>query len=230
MFAAAGGHLAALTVLQKAGAKVNHAAKDGSTALHLAAFGGSVGVVRALLSGGADPWLKDSEGRRASDLAQAKGHVAIYEIISSEATPRKRAERPTDPYGPILGVVQLGMKESQVREILGQRFSQAQVLGNGTYLIRRYVLWGGSGAMRVGFDSEGRLELAVYTLTLADRYEANRALAAIEPWAQLARPIDTALKRDVLVRNEGDYLVGVEYAASATAFSVEIRLKSASSF
>ena len=60
-----------ITLLIKAGAKVNLAENNGKTALILAASSGKVEIVNYLLKMGADPKIKDKAGKTALDYAKA---------------------------------------------------------------------------------------------------------------------------------------------------------------
>lgn len=65
---AAGVGAEAVELLLAAGAKSNAQSEDGSTPLHVAVDRGAVTGVAALLRAGADPGLRDREGRVAFDL------------------------------------------------------------------------------------------------------------------------------------------------------------------
>jgi ankyrin repeat protein len=65
---AAGAGQAALELLLNAGAEVNAQSKDGSTPLHVAVDRASVEGVQVLLRAGADPELRDGQGRAPRDL------------------------------------------------------------------------------------------------------------------------------------------------------------------
>jgi len=65
------GGVTTCSVLLHAGADVNAAAKDGTTALMKAAGNAKADVVAYLLSKGANATLKDSTGKTALDYAQA---------------------------------------------------------------------------------------------------------------------------------------------------------------
>ena len=60
--------------LLRRGAPVDAAAPDGSTALHLAAACGDVGLVTLLLEHGADPYRQASSGLSPHELATDGGH------------------------------------------------------------------------------------------------------------------------------------------------------------
>jgi ankyrin repeat protein len=53
-----------------------------------AAAGGHVDVVRALLEAGADPTLRDANGRNAADLARQFGYADVLALL--EARPKSR--------------------------------------------------------------------------------------------------------------------------------------------
>ena len=51
---------------------------SGWTALHHAAFIGSVSCARVLLRNGADPGIRDARGRTAADLSEIKGPFPTF--------------------------------------------------------------------------------------------------------------------------------------------------------
>jgi ankyrin repeat protein len=55
---------------------------DGTSALHEAARGGSLEIVRMLLDAGASPASPDRDGRTAVDLASERGHQAVVEALT----------------------------------------------------------------------------------------------------------------------------------------------------
>jgi ankyrin repeat protein len=73
---------------------------DASTALHMAVRNGYLRVIRFLLERGADPGLKDANGRTALDLAREQGRAPLIAALEGAASgkaapraPRKRARR-----------------------------------------------------------------------------------------------------------------------------------------
>ena len=52
-----------------------------STALHLAAYGGHMDCVAALLAAGAEKDVKNAAGKRAYDYAREQGHLRIAELL-----------------------------------------------------------------------------------------------------------------------------------------------------
>jgi ankyrin repeat protein len=55
---------------------------DGRTSpLHQAARGGNIEVVKLLLEAGADPLLRDGDGKTASELAAQGGHANVVEVL-----------------------------------------------------------------------------------------------------------------------------------------------------
>jgi len=76
-------------VLLDYGADVNAVAKDGATALILAASCGDEKIVRLLLDKGADVFASYVKtGKTAATLAAEKGYTAIVELLKSRTTPR----------------------------------------------------------------------------------------------------------------------------------------------
>jgi len=61
---------------------------DGRTSpLHQAARGGNAEVVRLLLDAGADPMLRDGEGKTARELAAREGHAVVVAMLAESASP-----------------------------------------------------------------------------------------------------------------------------------------------
>lgn len=82
--AAAGGSrsLDALRTLLAHGADVNAAQHGGYTALHAAAQNGDRAMVDLLLSSGADPTFRSTDGRDAASFARDKGHKEIVGLFT----------------------------------------------------------------------------------------------------------------------------------------------------
>lgn len=74
-------------LLLRYGAKINLAAQDGDTALHVASFYGNEQLVHMLLAAGADPTLKTNGGEtpliiaRDSDVGRKPSHDRIYQFL-----------------------------------------------------------------------------------------------------------------------------------------------------
>jgi uncharacterized protein len=82
MLAAEDGQLELVNVLIQSKSDVNaRDLKVGQTPLMAAAIGGHDAVVTALLKAGADPALKDNDGRLARELAEANEHPATAELL-----------------------------------------------------------------------------------------------------------------------------------------------------
>lgn len=82
MFAVANMHTDCVNALLKCGADVNATAKDGGTALMLAASSDATEIVQALLSKGAN--AKEhftQDGKTALMLATERGHLEIAELL-----------------------------------------------------------------------------------------------------------------------------------------------------
>ena len=81
MQACESGHIDAVRLLLKNGAKVNlHENKGGEfTALHYAVKSKKTELVKLLLSSNADTTLKDKSGLTAQDLAQKQGLGYLFE-------------------------------------------------------------------------------------------------------------------------------------------------------
>ncbi|KAG6836362.1 hypothetical protein H0H93_008863 [Arthromyces matolae] len=89
--AAQAGSTSMISLLLESGADVNEIPPDkytGSpwqgTPLHEAAKKGHLPAVQLLLDRGADPTLKDTDGKIALDLARARNHVSIVEILEGQ--------------------------------------------------------------------------------------------------------------------------------------------------
>lgn len=78
--AVAAGSLACLELLIQAGGKVNISA-GGATPLHIAADNGSLELINCLLKAGADPNVFDEDGVKPVQVAAARGHRGIVEIL-----------------------------------------------------------------------------------------------------------------------------------------------------
>lgn len=82
MLAAEDGQLELVNLLIESKSDVNaRDLKVGQTPLMAAAIGGHDAVVTALLKAGADPALKDNDGRLARELAEANEHPATAELL-----------------------------------------------------------------------------------------------------------------------------------------------------
>ena len=90
--AARAGDAAALADALASGADVSaRAAWFGSSALHLAAHGGHVECVRALLAAGAETDAKNDAGKRPFDYARESGHAALVELLANAPSVRALA-------------------------------------------------------------------------------------------------------------------------------------------
>ena len=78
-FAALSGNDELVSLLLRYQARVNSQNTSGKAALHFAAVGGHVSIIRALIAAGADPHLEDEQGRCARQYADNKGqhHAAV---------------------------------------------------------------------------------------------------------------------------------------------------------
>jgi Ankyrin repeats (many copies) len=65
-------------------AQINTPDDKGRTALMLATLGGHIGSVQRLLTAGADPGLKDLEGKTALQMAQQAGFTVIDNILTKQ--------------------------------------------------------------------------------------------------------------------------------------------------
>jgi ankyrin repeat protein len=79
-------HSAAHGVLLEDGADVNRTKGDGSTPLHEAATHGRLEIARLLVEHGANLDIEDNEGRTAVQIAMAKGHRDIVNLLSDRSS------------------------------------------------------------------------------------------------------------------------------------------------
>ncbi|CAE8693110.1 unnamed protein product [Polarella glacialis] len=87
------GHTIVVGQLLRALADPNAAAQDGRTSLHRAAFHGWTPTVNLLLDNGADPAIKDSDGRTAADIARAHAIKELLAGFPAEKTQEAMEER-----------------------------------------------------------------------------------------------------------------------------------------
>lgn len=71
-----------MQILLEAGADPNLCGNDGFTSLHSAAEGGCAEAVRLLLAAGADPTLKDAQGRMPRDYARGKAAKECRDLLA----------------------------------------------------------------------------------------------------------------------------------------------------
>jgi ankyrin repeat protein len=99
-WAAAGGHVAAMAVLLKAGAYVDGASSGGWTALMLAADYGHTAAIDALVAAGADVNRANNIGNTALHQASAYGQLdaarVLLEAGAKTDVRNKKGERPID--------------------------------------------------------------------------------------------------------------------------------------
>src|SRR2546423_6745774 len=67
------------------GADANARSQSGSTALHTVAFTGDRASLDLLQKHGADPAIKNSEGKIAADIARERGHQEIADLLATHA-------------------------------------------------------------------------------------------------------------------------------------------------
>jgi ankyrin repeat protein len=75
------GWVSAIPVLIEEGAQVNLAGERGLIALHYAAFKNDINSAAALLACGADPKIKDEDGRSPIDWAISAGNEAMIALL-----------------------------------------------------------------------------------------------------------------------------------------------------
>ncbi len=74
-------------LLDNPGADLDARQEDGASALHIAAGGGDLEIVRLLVSRGADGSLEDRNGNVAAAVARSAGHVEIAEYLEGIGSP-----------------------------------------------------------------------------------------------------------------------------------------------
>ena len=86
-----------------------------TTALHAAAQAGHLEIVQLLLKKGANPCVKDQNGRTAYQLAHASGHVEVADfLVRAEAATAQLVLREMKP-------VSISVNADDVRRILWSR-------------------------------------------------------------------------------------------------------------
>ena len=70
-----------------------HQDKKGQTLLHKAVAAGRGGTVEKLLDAGVNTSLKDERGRTAASLAQERGDVSMYRLVTAERPANKNEGR-----------------------------------------------------------------------------------------------------------------------------------------
>jgi ankyrin repeat protein len=81
MAAACFGRIKTVRILLELHVPVNAQSTEGLTALAEAAIAGEADILTLLLRAGADPAIKDGEGKSALDLAVRQGHDAAAAIL-----------------------------------------------------------------------------------------------------------------------------------------------------
>jgi hypothetical protein len=183
-----------------------------------------------LLAKDANPWTPDRDGNTAFDAAFAKHHLATAAILETAMT-KSRALRPiTEPYGPIMGNVQLGMTESQLRDFFGMRLT-SEPSTNNIFKVQRYETFTTLGILTIRLDTKARvsnirqnysLKSAVVTTFLLDRLEAwagARTQIDIQKNSDAVRRISPeftiSIRMERIPRTEGEYFVEVEMSSSS---------------
>lgn len=95
-YAASKGHLDTVKMLVANKALVNAPGPDGTTALMMAAYGGSEPVVRFLLESGADATMQNLQKQDAADWARMKKHTALaakLDEVSAGVLAQRAAQR-----------------------------------------------------------------------------------------------------------------------------------------
>ena len=86
MFAAQGGHAAAIAALLAAGAEVEAKRNDdGRTALMRAAEGGHAAAIEALVAEGAEVQARDDKGKTALEIAELCKHEHAARLLRRDA-------------------------------------------------------------------------------------------------------------------------------------------------
>ena len=91
--AARDGDTATVRVLLASSTPVDTPAPGGSTALHLAAYGGHEECVQALLDAGAEKEVRNRSGKRAYDYSREQGHRRIAVLLMEAPSIAAEAQR-----------------------------------------------------------------------------------------------------------------------------------------
>jgi len=98
--AVAGGHVATVTLLARAGADLHDAGGAAQMPLHAAAQGNRLLLVQALVSAGAEPARSDRQGLDALAVARRAGAVDTVRWLESKIAPRRAAAHAPRPAPP----------------------------------------------------------------------------------------------------------------------------------
>ena len=74
-------------LLDRPGADLGLQQEDGATALHIAAAGGDLEIVRLLVTHGADPAARDRNGSIPAEIARSAGHGVVTEYLEGVDEP-----------------------------------------------------------------------------------------------------------------------------------------------
>ncbi|KAG2772202.1 hypothetical protein PC129_g19494 [Phytophthora cactorum] len=108
MVAARAGNGSILRVLFKRGSQVDATAKDGSTALHLAAHNGYIDACRVLIGGGANVNAVDAAGLNPLMKAVQMGHIGVTKLLLKSGAD---AQATTGPKTSLHLAVENGIKD-----------------------------------------------------------------------------------------------------------------------
>jgi ankyrin repeat protein len=87
------GHDNIIASLARRGANVDRAKSNGDTPMLNAAFLGRANAVKALLAAGADPNIRDKDGKNSLEVAREQKHDDVVKLLESvtKAAPAARA-------------------------------------------------------------------------------------------------------------------------------------------
>jgi ankyrin repeat protein/predicted aspartyl protease len=135
------GEAECVKLLLAAGASVNAAiAKNKTTPLHLAAWGGHPEIIEQLLAASADPAARDNEGKTPLHLAAFLGRVSAVEALLKARTPVDATS--TDGRTPLM-LAALN-READIAEKLLAAGADRAAADNGGHTVADYATMGGS--------------------------------------------------------------------------------------
>ena len=117
------GHLAVTKLLLAAGADVDKADGNGSTALHQACGYGHLNMAKLLLEHGADKTKTTNGGHTPLDLARQQGHEEIVKLLLAKPSPKRSG----DPLiGKTVVIVGTSREELNGQHALVESFDKAK--------------------------------------------------------------------------------------------------------
>ncbi len=169
----ASGEKGQLAMLIEAGANVNLCGQSGMTALHCAAMGNAAWAIRLLLAAGADPTLKDAEGKTPRDYAKGKAGKDARDILAVAL----RARGISLTHGPVMQVKEIRRKLRRKAVIFKSSAAEQYTPDFSSYLGK--VAWQRPGETWPT-DAEGNMLEPLATIFLKDLPTLPTALKKVE--------------------------------------------------